>query len=43
MKKKTGERNYIRNDMSDEEWGKIKDYIKEKKRKEERRRMIGIL
>ena len=42
MKKKNGEKSYRRNDMRDEEWVKIKDYIKEKKRKEERRRMIGI-
>ena len=34
MKKKKRERNYRKNDMRDEEWAKIKDYIKER---EERR------
>ncbi len=31
MKKRNGERSYRRNDMRDEEWKKIKDYIKEKR------------
>ncbi len=40
MKKENGERSHRRNDMSNEEWEKIKDYIKEKKGRLEK--MIGI-
>ena len=42
MREKNGERSYRMDDMRDEECEKIKDYIKEKKRKEEQGRMIGI-
>ncbi len=45
MSNKNGERSYKRNDISDEEWEKIKDYIKEKKRiagKDNRNSLNGV-